>query len=227
MKKAKWYLILVCLALCLTACSANRRCESCNQTIPADSAYCMYCGTVQSSVGNNELDGNATKNYTILDKGTCNQNVYWEIRSDGTLYIGGTGTTPNYKARGVDGEIAPWRASAISDEIKTVIVGDGISAIGEYAFCGMRLDAMYIGHNVIAYEHSFNYFYAENIYLPTSLKDIYYLLCDGRATQGAIINVFYEGTQQQWDEEQNQWLLSYYESVDGLSITCDCTYTCE
>ncbi len=239
MKKAKWCLMLVCLVLCLTACSANRRCGSCNQTIPADSAYCMYCGTVQNSGGSNGILGGSTvKDYTILDKGTCNQNVYWEIRSDGTLYIGGTGTVPNYESHEVDGQIAPWKASALYEEIKVVKVGDGITAIGDNSF-NMSLDAIYIGHNVILSDDWGGY-NAKEIYMPLSMKDVYSLLPHVRKTivttpygeryteyESREIFVYFEGTQEQWDESLRLNRHLNGDNLHGVIVNYNCTYTCE
>jgi len=60
--------------------------------------------------------------------GTVGENINWEVKN-GTLYLTGTGAIPNYDP--TQGR-APWYL--FMSEITRIEVGEGITAIGEYAF---------------------------------------------------------------------------------------------
>ena len=58
--------------------------------------------------------------------GSCGANITWRI--DGTtLYIEGTGAMNNYTDGGT-----PW--NSVKDSITSVIVSDGVTAIGDLGF---------------------------------------------------------------------------------------------
>lgn len=59
----------------------------------------------------------------IVDSGTCGDNLTWELDTVGTLTISGTGEM----------DYAPWR-SKYKDEIKSVIISEGVTSIGPSAF---------------------------------------------------------------------------------------------
>lgn len=61
--------------------------------------------------------------------GSCGQGLQWQL-SGGVLHITGTGALPAY----TDNSMPPWYGSAGS--ITTVIVGSGVTAIGDLAFYG-------------------------------------------------------------------------------------------
>ena len=61
-------------------------------------------------------------------EGTCGTNLIWEL-SNGTLTISGTGTMNDY----TDGK-SPW--SSYRSQIKTVLIENGATSIGNYAFGG-------------------------------------------------------------------------------------------
>ena len=137
-------------------------------------------------------------NYSILDMGACNGNVYWEIRSNGVLYIDGEGTIPSYENREVDGEIAPWRKSALVSEITDVVIGDGITGIGECAFYNMKLKSISFGHNVITYIGN-DYVSVYTAYIPASMKDVENFLGATYSSWVPVtITIYYEGTEEQW-----------------------------
>lgn len=62
----------------------------------------------------------------IIESGTCGDNITWELDNDGTLIVSGSGAMTNYT---VD-DFTPWRFVTI----KKVIVRDGVTTIGDYAF---------------------------------------------------------------------------------------------
>ncbi len=64
------------------------------------------------------------------DSGTCGENLTWVLDDAGTLTISGTGEMYRYE----------WRGSPFykKDSVKSVIIDDGVTSIGEYALecCG-------------------------------------------------------------------------------------------
>ena len=65
---------------------------------------------------------------TVVDSGTCGDNLTWTIDSDGLLTISGTGAMSDYSY----GVTAPW--SEQKDDIKYVGIMDGVTSIGDHAF---------------------------------------------------------------------------------------------
>ena len=69
------------------------------------------------------------------ESGDFGSNLHWkyDIRTD-TLTISGTGEMPNYKAVDIGQASIPWYR--FIHRIKEVIIEDGVTAIGDYAFAG-------------------------------------------------------------------------------------------
>jgi hypothetical protein len=60
--------------------------------------------------------------------GTCGENLTWTLEN-GTLTISGTGEMANY-----DWETTPW--NSYLESITSISIADGVTSIGELAFCG-------------------------------------------------------------------------------------------
>lgn len=76
----------------------------------------------------------ASKNYTPPAEpegitGKCGENLTWQLTDDGVLRITGTGAMADY-----DATSSPWYSNRSS--IKTVVIEDGVTSIGRYAFNG-------------------------------------------------------------------------------------------
>lgn len=67
----------------------------------------------------------------IRASGSINSRIHWTLYYSGRLCVEGTGAIPNYQYP-VSGE-APWYN--YREEILTVEVGEGITSVGNYAFC--------------------------------------------------------------------------------------------
>ena len=65
----------------------------------------------------------------IVDSGTCGENLTWELDSEGTLTISGTGAMRDY---GGNIPNAPWYSKR--DSIKAAKIKPGVTTIGSYAF---------------------------------------------------------------------------------------------
>lgn len=100
--------------------------------------------------------------------GSCGQGLQWQL-SGGVLRITGTGALPSY----TDDSMPPWYGSAGS--ITTVIVGSGVTAIGDLAFygctalTGVRLPATVTSIGAAAFKDCSALGY---IALPASLQHI-------------------------------------------------------
>ena len=210
------FMWLICFFI-LAGCSQKQAyitCTSCGTKVIEESKYCSECGKIIAESQEEPVD------YTVLDSGICNSNVSWEIRSDGTLYVFGNGTIPNYENREIDGEIAPWKASAVCSEITDVLISDEITGIGEHAFYNMSLSSITFGHNVITYNYELGSSYSvKTAYIPTTMKDIRQFLID---TSSQYMTIYYEGTEEEWQEK----IMSnfYGDKYSNYDIYYNCEY---
>ena len=64
----------------------------------------------------------------IVESGTCGDNLTWTLDSEGTLTISGEGEMYDWTS----GSEVPWYS--VSHSTKTVVIKDGITSVGNYAF---------------------------------------------------------------------------------------------
>ena len=84
-----------------------------------------------------EEDCNETPDHCSTASGTCGDDMTWDLSCDGVLTISGTGEMENYDNPYNNFDytvysIAPWRE--YTDLITSVIIKDGVTSIGSYAF---------------------------------------------------------------------------------------------
>jgi hypothetical protein len=78
--------------------------------------------------------------------GTCGNNLTWTL-SNGTLTISGTGAMADYNYN------APWYV--YYSAIKTILINDGVTSIGDNAFCYcISLTSVTIGNSVTSIGNS-------------------------------------------------------------------------
>ena len=65
----------------------------------------------------------------VIDSGSAGANVTWAMHDDGTLVFSGTGAMDDNK----DYIVKPWN-SRYADQIKNIVLEEGITYIGDYAF---------------------------------------------------------------------------------------------
>ena len=103
----------------------------------------------------------------IVAQGTCGEDVNWTLDGNGTLRITGTGAMDDYF------EIAPpWQT--YMSKIKVIIIGDGVTHVGAYAFyeCATATRAFF-GKDIISIgEGAFAYSGVNGITLPETLTTI-------------------------------------------------------
>ena len=101
--------------------------------------------------------------------GTCGTNVNWSLSADGTLTISGKGDMKSYNNNTKKDDFR-----AYIDQIKTVIIENGVTSVGDYAFSKsfvleeQNLFTMFIS-NISTYKPFKN---LEKVSLPKSIKVI-------------------------------------------------------
>ncbi len=108
------------------------------------------------------------KDYSVIDSEKCGENATWEFYPNGTLHIGGSGDMYGYP-----GSDTPWYSKR--DEIKYIVIDDGITSIGEMAFNNCKaLESVDIGNTVkiIGDDAFFRCETIKEIVLPDSVTSI-------------------------------------------------------
>ncbi len=88
---------------------------------------------------------------SIVAQGTCGDqgdNVTWVLTDDGVLTISGTGAMADYTSKARPGYDAYY------DQVISVVVSEGVTAIGNYAFCGRS--AVYTSLTSVSFPSTLN-----------------------------------------------------------------------
>ena len=104
------------------------------------------------------------------ESGTCGPNLRWHLTDNGVLTISGKGEMNDYSANYFENR-APWRGY----DIKRIIIGDGVTTIGVYAFAGCSsLTSVTIPNSVTTIgEEAFSYCSALiSVTIPNSVTTI-------------------------------------------------------
>lgn len=144
--------------------------------------------------------------------GTCGSNLKWKLE-DGTLTVSGTGAMYNYGDG--SGRTVPW--SSQKDSIEKVVIGSGVTSIGNYAFEECHgINSVTIGKDVKSIgEGAFSTLYGgpKSITIPVSVTSIGDYAFDG----WDLITVNYGGTVNQW-KSMNTYDRNYY--LAAAEIKC-------
>ena len=106
---------------------------------------------------------------TVVASGSCGENVTWVLDDAGTLTISGTGAMVDYDSTNA----VSWRN--LRSSITAVVVEDGVTSIGRYAFCWCtNLKEVTIGKDVEHIgESAFSYCYSlTDITIPDSVTSV-------------------------------------------------------
>ena len=104
-------------------------------------------------------------------KKSLGNGLYWELRTDGTLVISGYGTMKDYgEINQKELEKRPWHKQR--DEIRKIIIENGVSNIGDRAFCECKnLESVEIANSVKSIGYgAFQECGIESITLPNSIE---------------------------------------------------------
>lgn len=150
------------------------------------------------------------------NSGTCGENLTWML-DDGTLTISGSGDMYDYIYPDM-----PWYSS-LSD-INNVIIGNGVTSIGDYAFNACRsLESVAIADSV---KNIGDYAF----YLCNKLSDVYYIgtteewdkiVIEGHNTPLTVANIHYNylpPSEIVYNTESNTIELSPFNVISGKVI---------
>lgn len=129
-------------------------------------ALCLAGGVVVISSSIVPTVAVATSEETTKS-GTCGENLIWVLDDEGTLTISGTGNMEDYYSWSTK----PW----LEKSVKTIIINEGVTNIGEYAFYGCRsLASIIISDSVTSIgDYAFEYCSGlTSITIPNSVTSI-------------------------------------------------------
>ena len=112
--------------------------------------------------------GGITVSADTIASGECGASATWTLDSEGTLTIGGTGDMADYNWNS-----APWYSQA--ENIKAIVIEDGITGIGARAFMNLSNAAsVSIGSGVtsIGYEAFYNDIALTSVTIPDNVKSM-------------------------------------------------------
>ena len=114
-----------------STCTATRTCSRCGEqttdTVDAASVTTAATDTESAYVTYTAEFSFGTKTLTVTLAGSCGENVTWAL-DNGVLTISGTGAMTDYAAAAD----RPWHN--YKDWVTAVVVEDGVTGIGDYAF---------------------------------------------------------------------------------------------
>ena len=171
------------------------------------SGYLYRC-IIADSNGGSLTSNSAILTLPLIAFGTCGPNAFWKLDNAGMLVIGGSGTIDNYTQNGslIDGGTAPWQY--YYGRIKRIVVQEGISSIGDYAFAANQNNS--IGGidlpSTLTEIGDYAFCYTKNlseIILPSDLSSIgKYAFCNSGLTKISIPEGITEVPERAFDECQ-------------------------
>lgn len=147
---------------------------------------------------------------TTGNRGICGETLSWELDENGVLTIGGTGKMFDYEYKDevVD---TPWWEH--SDEIQSIVIANGVTSIGAFAFCSCKnLTKMTMPESIIQI--------GNNAFASSSLKSIIF---EGKAPafgdnvfMGVTATVFYPTFLDGWTNDR---MMDYGGSIAWVELS--------
>jgi len=104
------------------------------------------------------------------------ESITWELKDDGTLIISGKGDMPDYgdlKQRNSYSKNCPWAKGKRREAVKSVIIENGITHIGNHAFRDCDITEITIPNSVISIgNYAFTDCNLTTLNIPNSVKSI-------------------------------------------------------
>ena len=189
-------------------------CYPCNDSTWTDSVRQNYGGVI-------------TWKSSAIASGTCGTNLTWTFEGNGKLTISGTGAMADWTSSTV-----PWVSHSAA--IKQVVIGNGVTTIGKYAFYDCPdLTSVTIGSGVTSIG-SYAFYYCSSLTamsIPKSMKTVGFRAF---SSCNSLKTVIYCGTETERNgismESGNDLLQSatwnYHSYDNSCDTSCDvCGYT--
>lgn len=108
----------------------------------------------------------------LIKSGKCGENATWSFYEDGTLIVDGTGDMFGYKTVDEIDKNRPY--NDYISQTKNIIIKDGITSIGEFAFSSCTCENVTIANTVKSIENSafLCCFSLKNLTIPDSITSI-------------------------------------------------------
>lgn len=103
-----------------------------NKVIAGITAVIMLCGISAGTICLTGCGSHAAVNASADSETPAADNISWELNA-GTLTVSGSGAIEDFEYDEEDGKVSPRTGNS---EITKVIIGDGVTRIGNLAFCG-------------------------------------------------------------------------------------------
>ena len=132
--KRRFIAVLLSLCMMISLCPVSAFADELDDPIvPIDETHSTEASEEDPDASPEATDLRAQSG-TVVDSGSCGDNATWTLDEDGVLTISGSGAMKDYEPQdGSFGVISPWRRGYTS-QITSVVIEDGITHIGEYAF---------------------------------------------------------------------------------------------
>ena len=141
-----------------------------NDFKPDKGTTCYVAGKYKSTYESKFSNVNVAFDSYVIGQGTCGDDLTWIIDGDGTLTVSGTGAMYDF-----DYDTQPW--APYKEDILRVIIEDGATSIGSYAFYGYN-NLSFVGMNDSVTSIGYNAFGEtadlKNIALSAGLQTIGY-----------------------------------------------------
>lgn len=195
----------------------------CNNKTWTSNAQQNYGGKLTWKILHSYVDGvcSGCEVKTLTD-GSCGDQLWWVLNNFGTLTISGTGAMTNF----ANTSDVPWYS--YRNRIKTVVIGDGVTTIGDKAFYNCNsLKAVTVGQNVTTLGNQVftNCFALEMLTLPagvTTLQSNVFSNCN------ALRALRFQGDAPalQSDSLASTITVEYYEGSSGYDVSPWTDLTC-
>ena len=133
-----------------------------------------------------------------IDRGMCGKNLSWVLYDDGELYISGTGEMDDFDIfanQSGQGEMPPW--FEVKDQIKSVVLAEGVTRIGGEAFFGCAISEVSLPDSLESIDGGWTFENCPHLTSITIPRNLDYL-ATGSFGSG-LKDVYYPGTQEEWD----------------------------
>ena len=108
--------------------------ETAGEEVPAAAEEDAAAGTAEEEAAATEAAGGTEDAAATEDNIVASGNsgdIHWSLDDQGTLTISGQGRVPNYYSTGSG---APWKAGDLKLQIQNLVVEEGITYLGQFAF---------------------------------------------------------------------------------------------